>query len=55
MQIPKTDIPVQKICSNLQFYHHFNNKEKARGYDQLVGLIERHTSLTALQKSFGFY
>ena len=55
MQIPKTDIPVQQICSNLQFYHHFTNKEKDRGGDQLVGLIERHTSLTALQKSFGFY
>ena len=31
----KTAVPGEK-SSNLQFYYHFTNKEKPRGYNQLI-------------------
>ena len=45
----KINVPKHKTYSNLQFYHHFSNKGKTRGYNQLVELIKSHLSLAAVR------
>ena len=48
---PKCIFRCKKICSNLQFYHHFTNKGKKSEVTirSLIGVIKKkHLSLTAL-------
>ena len=46
--ILKADVSMQIKCANLQFYHHFINKGKARDYDHLVGLIKNRLFLSLI-------
>ena len=51
IKIPKTNVsmPKKKTKKPLQYYYHVANNGRARGYDQLNGLIKRDLSLKALR------